>query len=252
MAIYQSFAAIYDQLFDAEMYDQWVHFSEKRLSHKRPVVLDLAGGAGRFATLMAARGWQMTDLDQSDEMLALASEHAAEKNVNVSLINGDMTALTGVGMFDAVTCYADSLNYLPTPADVSQTLHQVYQHLKDDGTFLFDVITPYQTDQVYPGFMFNEATDDDRAFLMWQSFADDDVEHGVIHQLDIFDQVADGHYDRHSETHFERAYPLEWWQQELTAAGFTGIKVTADFGKTEPTAETIRWFFECRRGGQVK
>lgn len=250
MAIYQSFAAIYDQLFDAEMYDRWVKFSEQRLSHQRPVVLDLAGGAGRFATLMAANGWQMTDLDQSDEMLALASEHATAAGVKVSLINGDMTSLTGIGNFDAVTCYADSLNYLPTPADVSQTLHEVYQHLRADGKFLFDVITPYQTDDVYPGLMFNEETPAGDAVLMWQSFADDDVEHGVIHQLDIFEREADGRYDRRSETHFERAYPLAWWRQELTTTGFTDIQVTANFGQDQPSPTTTRWFFECRRGGQ--
>lgn len=88
MGVYQSFARIYDQLFDPVMYEHWADFSQQRVHLQRPAVLDLAWGAGRFASLMAQRGWQMTDLDQSEEMLALASEHAAAANVNLSSSKG--------------------------------------------------------------------------------------------------------------------------------------------------------------------
>lgn len=247
MGVYHSFASIYDQLFDPAMYDHWATFSQQRVHLERPAVLDLAGGAGRFASLMAQRGWQMTDLDQSEEMLALASEHAVAANVKVTLVEGDMTELTGLPTYDVVTCYADSLNYLPTPAQVSQTLKEVAAHLSTSGVFLFDVITPYQTDVVYPGYMYNDETDDQQAALMWRSYADDDVDHGVVHDLVIFHRNSNGSYDRQAELHFERAYPLPWWQQQLQAAGFKNVKVTADFGRHQPTATTTRWFFECHR-----
>lgn len=247
MFIYHSFAAVYDQLFDPQMYERWADYSQSRVSIKRPVVLDLAGGAGRFATIMAARGWQMVDLDQSAEMLSLATEHADEQQFQVAAIQGDMTNLAGLGQFDAVTCYADSLNYLPEPAQVIATLRQVAGHLTADGVFLFDVITPYQTDVVYPGYMFNGETAGQEAALLWRSYADDDVEHGVIHDLVIFSREDNGAYQRQAETHFERAYPLDWWQQQLAAAGFTDVQVTADFGQSLPNPQTTRWFFECRQ-----
>ncbi|WP_295746922.1 class I SAM-dependent methyltransferase [uncultured Limosilactobacillus sp.] len=247
MGVYQSFASIYDQLFDPAMYDHWANFSQQRVHLPRPAVLDLAGGAGRFASLMAKRGWQMTDLDQSEEMLTLASEHATAANVNLTLVEGDMTQLDGLPTYDVVTCYADSLNYLPTPARVSRTLKEVAAHLSTTGVFLFDVITPYQTDVVYPGYMYNDETDDHQAALMWRSYANDDVDHGVVHDLVIFHLQGNGSYDRQAELHFERSYPLSWWQEQLQAAGFKNIKVTADFGRHQPTATTTRWFFECHQ-----
>lgn len=247
MGVYQSFARIYDQLFDPVMYEHWADFSQQRVHLQRPAVLDLAGGAGRFASLMAQRGWQMTDLDQSEEMLALASEHAAAANVNLTFVQGDMTQLAGLPIYDVVTCYADSLNYLPTPALVSQTLNEVAAHLTDTGIFLFDVITPYQTDVIYPGYMYNDETDDEQAALMWRSYADDDVAHGVIHDLVIFNRTDDGSYQRQSEMHFERAYPLSWWQEQLAAVGFNKVSVTAGFGQQQLTKTTSRWFFECHR-----
>lgn len=246
MAIYNRFAEIYDQLFDPAMYQHWVEYSQQRVSKERPAVLDLAGGAGRFATLMAQAGWQMTDLDQSEAMLALASEHAETAGVDVNLVAGNMTDLTGLPKYDAVTCYADSLNYLPTPADVVTTIHQVKNHLLANGVFLFDVITQYQTDQVYPGYMYNDETDDQSAVLVWHSYSDDEVEHGVIHDLAIFEHDHGETYHRYSETHFERAYSRQWWQQTLTEAGFGSVTISADFGHGQLTPSTTRWFFECR------
>jgi hypothetical protein len=47
--------------------------------------------------------------------------------------------------------------------------------------------------------------------------------------------------------HFERAYPLSWWQEQLAAAGFNKVSVTAGFGQQQLTKTTSRWFFECHR-----
>lgn len=247
MAIYSSFAQVYDDLFDGSQYQRWADFADQRINTKRPAVLDLAGGAGRLSVLLAQRGMQMTDLDQSEEMLSLASEHAAEAGVTVELVAADMRQLDGLPVYDAVTSFADSLNYLPSPEDVEQTLSQVYEHLKAGGTFLFDAITPYQTDVIYPGYMYNYQDEDQQYAFMWSSYADDDVEHGVIHDLSIFQRQPDDSYRRFSETHFERAYPLDWWQHALKRAGFQDVQVTADFGHAQVDDQTRRYFFECHK-----
>lgn len=247
MAIYSSFAQVYDDLFDGSQYQHWADFTKERIHDQRPAVLDLAGGAGRLSVLLAQQAMKMTDLDQSEEMLSLASKHAAEAGVTVELVAADMRQLDGLPVYDAVTSFADSLNYLPSPEDVEQTLGQVYQHLKTGGTFLFDAITPYQTDVIYPGYMYNYQDEDQQYAFMWSSYADDDVEHGVIHDLSIFQRQADGSYRRFNETHFERAYPLEWWTRALDHAGFQGIRVTADFGHDKVDAKTRRYFVECHK-----
>lgn len=247
MAIYSSFAQVYDDLFDGSLYERWADFADQRIKNKRSVVLDLAGGAGRLSVLLAQRGMMMTDLDQSEEMLSLASEHAAEAGVQVQLIAADMRQLDGLPSYDAITSFADSLNYLPEPEDVGQTLEQVYAHLKDGGVFLFDAITPYQTDVVYPGYMYNYEDDNQDYAFMWSSYANDDVEHGVIHDLAIFQRQDDGSYQRFGETHFERAYSLEWWQHALANVGFNDVLATADFGNARPDEKTRRYFFECHK-----
>lgn len=245
--IYGTFAQLYDELFESSMYEQWRDFVMAQLPNEARTILDVAGGAGRLGILLAQQGYDVIDLDFSAEMLALAKDHATDAQVPLTLVQGDMRDLSGFDQYDAITCFADSLCYLDDFADVKATLKQMAQHLKADGTLLFDVITPYQTDEIYPGYMYNyEAEDASRAFL-WQSFADDDVEHGVIHELTFFNQVDHDNYQRLHETHFEQAYDLNSWQTALKDAGFTKVSVTKDFGQAEIDDETTRWFFVCKK-----
>lgn len=246
--IYDSFAGLYDDLFDPEQYQNWHQYTKNRLGDGVKTILDLAGGSGRLSVMLAEDGYSVCDLDFAPAMLSLADEHAREAGVDVSLVQSDMRDLSGVGQFDAVVSYADSLCYLESFSDVQETLTQVFQHLKTGGHFLFDVWSTYQTDHVFPGYCYNYESDDQRRAFMWRSYGDDDVDHGVIHELTFFSQVDDGHYKRQHETHFERTYPLEQWRQALQKVGFKKLAVSANFGQSNLTPTTTRWFFDCQKG----
>lgn len=243
--IYQTFAELYDELFDPALYTQWLDFVRRQLPAKDGQLLELACGTGRLGVLLAEAGYHVTGLDLSSNMLALAQEHAETAGVTLPLIEGDMLDLSEIGTFDVVTCFADSFCYLPDLATVQQAFTQVAQHLTADGTFLFDVITPYQTDTVYPGYMYNYR-DESRAF-MWTSYAGEHG-HSAEHDLSFFiynDQKEA--FDEVSELHRERTYELAEYRQALAAAGFSSVTVTADFGQQQPDEQTTRWFFECHR-----
>ncbi|RRK09867.1 class I SAM-dependent methyltransferase [Lactiplantibacillus garii] len=243
--IYQTFAELYDELFDPAMYAQWLDFVRREIPTQAGQLLELACGTGRLGVLLAQDGYHVTGLDLSDNMLALAEEHAEQAAVTLPLLQGDMLDLSEIGTFDAVTCFADSFCYLPDLTTVQKAFTQVAQHLTPDGTFLFDVITPHQTDDVYPGYMYNYR-DEDRAFL-WTSYAGE-VGHSAEHDLTFFIYNEDKDaFDEVSELHHERTYDLADYQQALAAAGFKHVRVTADFGQTAPDAQTTRWFFTCQK-----
>ena len=243
--IYSSFAKLYDELMEPTMYDQWLDFVEQELPKTTGQILDLACGAGRLAVMLAQNGYQVSGVDLSEEMLALAEMHAREAKLAIPFMQGNMLDLSELGQYSAVTCFADSFCYLQDEVQVLQAFKEVYQHLEDDGKFIFDVITPYQTDEVYPGYMYNY-TAEDQAFI-WSSFADE-FEHSAGHELTFFvwNEALES-YERISEIHHERTYELEVYQRLLTQAGFKDITVSADFGKGDFTSETTRWFFSCHK-----
>ncbi len=227
------------------LYEDWLAMVLEILPDKKGQLLELAGGSGRLAVMLAQNGYQVTDFDLSAEMLSLADMHAQEANVELGLIQGDMTDLSELAVYDNITCFADSFCYLPDETALLATFTEVAQHLAADGKFIFDVITPYQTDEVYPGYMFNY-NDEERAF-MWQTFIDEQP-HSVVHDLTffIYNEQIDG-YERINELHHERTYSLVTYQKLLKEAGFTQVEVTADFGRQKPNETTTRWFFQCQK-----
>lgn len=64
--------------------------------------LDLAGGSGDNAAVLALAGWRVTLLDLSDEALARARRRAAELRADVHLVQGDALRLPLRGPFETI------------------------------------------------------------------------------------------------------------------------------------------------------
>lgn len=80
MDSYEALAAAYDELTEDVEYEKRADFVEKLfLRAKRPVksLLDLACGTGTMTELFARRGYTVTGVDYSPEMLAQAQQKLA-------------------------------------------------------------------------------------------------------------------------------------------------------------------------------
>ncbi|HEY4399273.1 MAG TPA: methyltransferase domain-containing protein [Lactobacillaceae bacterium] len=241
---FTTFAQLYDDLFEPDMYDAWADYVRARVTSGQ--VLDLGGGAGRLAVQLAQAGFQVDVLDLSGEMLNLANAHANEADVDVRLLQADMRDFADwQEQYDVVTSFADSLNYLPNLADLKAAFAQVKSHLKPGGTFLFDVITPWQVNVGYDNYFYNN-DDNPEQMLMWTSFpgeALDSVDHDL--KFFVYDEAIDG-FKLLREIHHEQTYARDVYIKALQDAGFTDIRVTADFGERDANDEDDRWFFEVK------
>lgn len=133
--IYTTFAQLYDKLMDPQMYKDWVSYFDRYEFEKNSNILDLACGSGRFAVEIAKKGYDVTGFDLSEEMLSLAYQHSYEENIELTLVAGDMQDLSGLEKYNVVTCFADSLCYLPNKRILKNAFREVKQHLKKDGVF---------------------------------------------------------------------------------------------------------------------
>ncbi|MGX7199908.1 class I SAM-dependent DNA methyltransferase [Enterococcus nangangensis] len=241
---YETFASVYDTIMDDSLYEKWEEFTLKHLPQTTMEVLELACGTGDLALLLADK-FQVSGLDLSEEMLAMADRKAQEADVSLNLIAGDMRDLKDIGHYDAVTCYSDSLCYLANAQDVQQTFDEVFQVLKEEGTFIFDVHSIYQVEEGFKDYSFHDQTED-FAFL-WDSYPGD-APYSVEHYLTFF--VKEGEEDlflRKDELHQERTYPLPEYLRLLENAGFTRVEVFGDFTEDAPQEDTARWFFVAHK-----
>lgn len=142
--------------------------------------MELACGTGALAVEFAKAGFDVTGLDLSEEMLMIASQRAEQEDTPIQLVEGDMLDLTDVGTYEAITCYSDSICYMEDEQSVQQVFDGVYNSLRDDGVFMFDVHSTYQIDEVFPDYSYHYQTDE-FAFL-WESYQGE-VPHSIEHFL---------------------------------------------------------------------
>jgi SAM-dependent methyltransferase len=245
---YEQFAYLYDELMQDAPYEEWVKFVKAKLQKYQvdgKNLLDLACGTGELSVRFAKEGFSVTGVDLSADMLAVAQAKAQEEGLSIPFFEQDMANLEGHGEFDIIGIFCDSLNYLKSDDDVIHTFSSAYEHLKDEGLFLFDVHSVYKISQGFINQTFALA-DDDVSYI-WNSFAGEET-NSVEHELSffVFDEQT-GKYDRFDEVHYQRTYPVGQYSDWLENAGFEILEINADFEDSEPKDQSERIFFIARK-----
>jgi SAM-dependent methyltransferase len=99
-------------------------------------LLELGCGTGTVLAAMAA-GMDVTGVDLSPGMLAVA----AGKVPATRLVEADITSIALDRTFDVVICVSDTINHLLSFERWVELFDRAYEHLTEDGLFLFDVNT---------------------------------------------------------------------------------------------------------------
>lgn len=108
-------------------------------------ILDVGCGTGRHAIELARRGYSVTGLDLSSEMLARAASAAKTAEVRVEWIHSDATTFSSPRRFDAAVCLCEGAFGLLGPGDdpIEQPLsilRNVSRSLKPRAKALFTVL----------------------------------------------------------------------------------------------------------------
>lgn len=246
--IYKGFASIYDYLMDEAPYDLWEKYISEMIethSNKGKKVLDLGCGTGEIAIRLAKQGFEVTGIDLSEEMLAVANDKAAENGVKLFLLEQDMRSLEGFDEgFDIAVICCDSLNYLQTEEDVKKTFKAIYDHLVEDGLLIFDVHSLYKINHIFADSTFTDQ--DEEVSYIWNSYLADEP-NSIEHDLTFF--VKNGHmYERFDEVHYQRTFKEEQYMNWLEAENFKIMQINADFSaQTKPNDQSERIFFVAKR-----
>ncbi|OKL38170.1 class I SAM-dependent DNA methyltransferase [Domibacillus mangrovi] len=239
---YNRFASVYDSLMKDAPYEEWTAMLCSEAQAGR--LLDIGCGTGELAVRFVQAGFDVTGIDLSDDMLAIAREKVDEQKLSIPLYQQDMRELDGIGLFQTAVIFCDSLNYLETEDDVKKTFQSVYNHLEKDGLFLFDVHSTHKINHVFQSQTFADAAED--ISFIWNAFPGE-VANSIEHELTFFVRAENGIYERFDELHQQRTFPPDLYKKWLDEAGFTIEAVTADFTNDAPTSESERIFFKAKK-----
>ncbi|EIT85242.1 CheR-type MCP methyltransferase [Fictibacillus macauensis ZFHKF-1] len=242
---YEQFAYVYDELMEDVPYDEWLSFFEKETKdHEISSVLDLGCGTGAMSLRLAQKGYHVTGVDLSEDMLVIAQEKAMRQKVSLHFLQQDMTKLEGLPTFDAAVIFCDSLNYILEEEAVLRTFVGIHRHLKEGGMLLFDVHSLYKMEHVFLQQTFGSL--DEHVPFIWQCFAGE-LPHSIEHELSFFVEEDNGLYRRFDELHKQRSLAPETYVQLLEQAGFT-VRKQLGGPHGEPIGEeSERLFFVCSK-----
>lgn len=211
---------------------------------KSSLVLDLACGTGALALLLRERGFDMTGVDLSREMLSVATSECAKRGINDILwLCQDMTDFELYGTVDACVCSLDSLNYLTSLSKVKRCLELVHNYLIPDGVFIFDLNTPYRFKEIYGSRDY--VLENDGYLCAWQNDYNEKTKICTFY-LSIFSENEDGTYSREDEAQREKCYSMAQIKRLLKETGFELIDIYGDMEKNPPTDTSEKWYFTVR------
>lgn len=241
---YDILAPVYDRLNRDVDYAAWADYMEScfrlYMDKKPELVLDLACGTGAMTFELARRGYDMTAIDISEDMLAEAESKARAMGLDgVLFLQGDMTDFELYGTVQAVVCTLDGLNHLGSREELDACLALVSNYLEPGGLFLFDMNTPYKFKTVYADRDY--VLEDEGAVCCWRNRLNKKGD-AVDFVLTVFEEGADGRWTRRDDVTRERTWGLRAIKNALERAGLTLYSVSSDFAMTPPDEKTERWY----------
>lgn len=249
--VYASLAQQYDRLMSETPYLDWLSYIQECWANTggQPLdVVDLGCGTGTLALALAEAGYDVTAVDISSAMLAIAKDKQTAIGPlkgTVTWLEQDMSKLELLPRADAVISICDSLNYLIEYELLCNAFKGAYEALKPGGKLLCDMHTPKYLrclfeDQPY-------VYEDEQAAYQWTCDWDEHRQQ-IRNQLVIFSKVENSNvWQRADLEHVQRAYTIEVTIAAIEKAGFTAAKVYGDYTMAEPDEQTERYVFYAQK-----
>ncbi|MBS3080455.1 methyltransferase domain-containing protein [Candidatus Pacearchaeota archaeon] len=133
----KDYAKYYDLFNQAKDYKNEADFLEEVFKKYGNVkkILDLGCGTGLHTKELLERGYEITGLDLSEEMIDIAKK----RNPSAKFHIGNMNNFNLSNKFDAIICMFSALGYLTENKQLEDFFISCRDHLKDNGLLILDV-----------------------------------------------------------------------------------------------------------------
>ncbi|MBM3237084.1 class I SAM-dependent methyltransferase [Candidatus Poribacteria bacterium] len=215
------------------------HVFSSVAQRKVKAVLDVGCGAGRHTIPLAIRGYQLTGIDASPNMLSVLSSKAVSEGVSIQTHRLDMRNIDFVNVFDAIICMNSVLGYLHNDGDILQTLARFFKALKSGGALIIDVMNYLSLFERFKEVITGEFTSGD-VFVKWIFSHRIDEVHAIwYHDQFLVVNDAGKLYTSH-EVHALRMLNFNELRRMLDETGFQNIQCFGDFADRKPAEEKAR------------
>jgi len=181
-------------------------------------IIDVGCGAGETLVWLAQHSYIVTGLDRSGAMLASAQKNLTSANVSARLVEGDIRKVDLPSEYDLALAL-DVMNEFNSLRELEEVFQRVFQILKQDKLFAFDLRTIeglIQLSLLSDGDALLHDNDGLTIFTQDEFDYERQIQRRKYH---IFRQVDD-YWQRAMASRTQRAYPIQAITALLQRTGF--------------------------------
>jgi SAM-dependent methyltransferase len=139
MSVFGVYSKYYDLLYKDKDYTgeaEYIHSLAQKYNPGATSLIDLGCGTGRHAFLLAEKGYQVSGVDLSEEMLEVAKVKYAHPKI--AFYQADATKVRLNKKVDVATALFHVVSYQTTNENLTGIFQTAQEHLNDGGIFIFD------------------------------------------------------------------------------------------------------------------
>lgn len=186
-------------------------------------ILDLCCGTGQLAYYFLTKDYKVTGIDSSEDMLY----HARKLNQRFIEMNkadfycDDARYFSLNKKFSNIVSTYDALNHLEDEQSLIQCFQKVYEHLENDGTFIFDLNTKKGLSK--GGTYIRE---EDMLFSIAQSMFEPSRNKTFTRYYGFVRDEFSHVYHKYDEVIYNTIYEMENVKKYLLDTGFSNVEFT--------------------------
>ena len=242
---YGLFSLYYNLLFKDKNYEDEAEYVYQKLKIYQPdlsKILELGTGTGIHADLLQKKGLHVTGIDLSEDMAQQAREKGIECYVS------DCSDFSLKDKFDAAISLFHVIGYVTENENLIKTFHNVYNHLKPGGVFLFDLWYSPAVYNLKPETRIKRMENDEVKIIRLA----EPVVHSNKNIVDInydliIEEKSNGKFTRFAETHPIRHFSLPEIQLLASMTGFQIVESLEWMTGEQPSDKTWGVCFILKR-----
>lgn len=237
---YDLFASVYGRHFGLDTRMRLLPIHEKLMLDQLSEgahVLDLCCGSGELADALCERGFQLTGIDNSAEMLRLARTKAPK----AAFLLADARYFELPELYAGALCTFNSLAHIHRLSDLQAVFRNVNRALLPGGWFVFDLFMEEAYLRRWRGTF--SIVENGQVCVVNASY---DAERRLgRNDITVFERGSE--WKRGDLTLLQKCYSENELREALTAAGFSDIRQYDGGRDFELHNEEGRAFFVCRK-----
>ncbi len=257
MNAYTSFAQVYDTFMDNVPYEEWGEYLKgilKDYDIEDGVIADLGCGTGSMTELLAQSGYEMIGIDNSEDMLSIATEKAKRSGLDILYLLQDMCEIELYSSVNAFVSICDSVNYITEPENLVRMFCNLAPYLEEGGVIIFDFNTEHKYRDVIGDTTIAENRED--CSFIWDNYYYEEENNYYYeeekineYELSLFirEEQDFSLYRKFEETHYQKAYTLADMKHIISESGLKLEHAYDAFTRNEATEMSERIYMIIRK-----